>query len=157
MLVFFFMAQYKTHSTFNIFLALPLFLWAIVYFFHPQLNLIITFSACFAYATLFMNPDQDITNKIKLFSIRGFLTLPFRGYSLIFKHRGISHSFILGTTTRVLWLGGFFYGILYVLDKPFFKRNELIAILKSDHFLYGFSAIILADFCHLLLDFKHKK
>ncbi|NGX34840.1 MAG: hypothetical protein K1060chlam1_01197 [Candidatus Anoxychlamydiales bacterium] len=151
------MAQYKTHSTFNIFLALPLILWGIVYFFHPELNLIITFSTCFVYATLFMNPDQDLTNKIKLFSLRGFLTLPFRGYSLIFRHRGISHSFVLGSATRVLWLGGFFYGILYVLDKPFFKRNELISILKSDHFLYGFSAIILADFCHLLLDFKHKK
>jgi len=151
------MAQYKTHSTFNIFLALPLFLWAILYFFHPHLNLLITFASCFIYATLFMNPDLDVANKIKLFSLRGLLTLPFRGYSMIFRHRGLSHSFIFGTATRVLWLGGFFYGILFALDKPFFKKNELLAILQSDYFLYGFSAIVLADFCHLILDFKHKK
>jgi len=150
------MAQYKTHSAFNIFLALPLFLWGIFYFFKPSYELILTFGVCFIYATLYMNPDLDLANKIKLFSIRGILTLPFRFYSLIFSHRGISHTFFLGTVTRVTWLGGFFYGILFLLDKPFLHKNELISLLKSDYFLYGFSAIVLADFCHLILDFKHK-
>ncbi|NGX36820.1 MAG: hypothetical protein K1000chlam1_01673 [Candidatus Anoxychlamydiales bacterium] len=151
------MAQYKTHSAFNIFLALPLFLWGMVYFFNPTYNLIGIFTGCFIYGTLFMNPDLDLANKIKLVSIRGLLTLPFRSYSMIFRHRGISHSFFLGTLTRVAWLSGFFYAILFILDKPFLHKNELISIVKSDYFLYGFFGIFLADFCHLILDFKSKK
>lgn len=150
------MAQYKTHTTFNIFIAFPLLIWFITYFFKPSFNSIFIFSTCFVYATLFMNPDLDLANKIKLFSIRGFLTLPFRGYSLIFKHRGISHSFLLGTITRILWLGAFFYLILYLLKRPFLNKKEILALLKTDLFLYGLSAIIIADFCHLILDFKKK-
>lgn len=148
------MAQYKTHSTFNILIALPLTLWGIVYFLKPSYNLLITFSICFIYSTLFMNPDMDIANKIKLFSIKGVLTLPFRGYSMIFKHRGFSHWIIIGSITRIIWLGAFFYLILFLLNKPFLHQNELIPILKTSYFIYGFSAILLADFCHLLLDFK---
>ena len=49
-----------------------------------------------------MNPDLGLVHKIKLFSLRGFITLPFRGYSKIFKHKGISHSFLLGSFTRII-------------------------------------------------------
>lgn len=148
------MAQYKTHSIFNIFIALPLFVWGISYFFQPSYNLLIIFGTCFTYSTLFMSPDVDLANKIKLFSIKGLLTLPFRGYSKIFKHRGLSHSIILGSITRIVWLGAFFYLVLFLLNKPLLNKKEVVSILKSDYFLYGFTAIILADFCHILLDFK---
>ncbi len=148
------MAQYKTHTTFNVFIAFPLLLWGVSHFFKPSNNSLIFFSICFIYATFFMNPDMDLANKIKLFSIKGFLTLPFRGYSLIFKHRGISHWFIIGSITRIIWLSAFLYLILYLLDKPLLHKKEFISILKTDYFLYGFFAIIIADFCHLILDFK---
>jgi len=152
----FFMAQYKTHNIFNIFIAFPLILWGIFYFFKPSYNLLIIFSVCFIYATLFMNPDLDLVNKIKFFSIKGLLTLPFRGYSLIFRHRGVSHWFLLGTITRILWLSAFFYLILYLVDKPLLHKKEFLSILKTDFFQYGFFAIVTADFCHLILDFKKK-
>jgi uncharacterized metal-binding protein len=151
------MAQYKTHTTFNIFIALPLILCGLFHFFKPSHDLLIIFSLCFIYATLFMNPDMDLANKIKLFSIKGLLTLPFRGYSLIFKHRGISHWFLLGSITRILWLSCFLYLILYLLDISLLHKKELISILENDYFLYGFFAIVLADFCHLILDFKKIK
>ncbi|EKE20870.1 MAG: hypothetical protein ACD_7C00455G0004 [uncultured bacterium] len=151
------MAQYKTHSIFNIFIALPVFIWGIIYFFKPQINLLIIFSSCFTYATLFMNPDVDLANKIKLFSLKGILTLPFRGYSLIFKHRGLSHSILFGSLTRIVWLGSFFYLILFILNKPLFNKRELISLLKSSYFIYGIAAVILADICHLILDYKKIK
>ena len=153
----FFMAQYKTHSFVNIIIALPLFLWGIFYTYKPNYEIMIIFSICFIYSTLYMSPDVDISNKIKLFSIRGLLTLPFRFYSLIFKHSGIFHSFFLGTITRVLWLSSFFYIFLFFLNKPFINNNQLFTLLKGDYFLYGFAAIVLADLCHLILDFKFKR
>jgi uncharacterized metal-binding protein len=151
------MAQYKTHTKFNIILALPFFIWAIVYFFSPSINLLATFIICFIYATLFMNPDLDIANKIKLLSFRGLLTFPFRTYSFIFRHRGISHTFLIGSITRILWLTAFLYLALFFLKKPLFNKEDIISLVKSDYFLYGFFAIVAADFCHLLLDLKIKR
>ena len=151
------MAKYKTHSAFNIFLALPATLWALIYFFNPSYPFLIVFILCFIYSTLYMNPYLDLANQIRLFSIRGILTLPFRGYAYIFKHRGISHSFFLGTVSRVAYLGGFFFLILLALDKPFFNQKEFLKILKSEYFIYGFSGILVADFCHLMLDVKRKR
>ncbi|OGN66749.1 MAG: hypothetical protein A2888_02825 [Chlamydiae bacterium RIFCSPLOWO2_01_FULL_28_7] len=99
-----------------------------------------------------MNPDMDLANKIKLFSLRGILTLPFRGYSLIFKHRGISHSPIFGTFTRICYLGGFFYLLIFFLDAPHINKTIFFNILKSQSFLYGFFGIFFADLSHLVLD-----
>jgi uncharacterized metal-binding protein len=149
------MAQYKAHVSFNILFALPAFLAAMVYFVHPTLNLLIIFALCFVYSTLFMNPDLDVANQIKLISIRGILTFPFRFYSFIFRHRGVSHSFLLGTITRVLWLGGFLLLILYCTDRLYFMKHSM-HILKSRYFLYGMAGIFTSDFSHLILD-KMKK
>jgi uncharacterized metal-binding protein len=151
------MAKYKTHTNFNIFFALPLILFCIWHFLNPSYNLLIIFIVCFIYATLFMNPDMDIANKNKLFSIKGLLTLPFRVYSLIFKHRGLSHWIILGSVSRILWLSVFLYLILYLLDKSLLNKKDFFSILRTDYFLYGFFAIVLSDFCHLILDFKISK
>ncbi len=149
------MAQYKTHVSFNILFALPAFLAAIVYFIHPSINLLIIFAGCFVYSTLFMNPDMDVANQIKLISVRGILTFPFRFYSFLFKHRGVSHSFLLGTMTRVLYLGGLLFLILYFADKLYFMKHSM-HILKSKYFLYGVLGIFMSDFSHLILD-KAKK
>jgi len=103
-----------------------------------------------------MNPDLDLSNKIRLFSLRGFLTMPFRGYSLIFRHRGISHSLLFGSVTRILYLGLLFYLFLYILKKPNLSKKHFLMILRSNYFLYGFIAIMLADFFHLALDAKKR-
>lgn len=146
------MANYKTHTKFNIYIALPLFIGSIYYFLNPPYHLLIIFSICFIYATLFMNPDLDVTNQIKLFSIRGLLTLPFRSYSILFSHRGLSHKFLIGSILRILWLSAFVYLTLYLLNKPFLHQKKLLALLKKDYFIYAFASIIAADFCHLFLD-----
>ena len=148
------MANYKTHSSFNIFIALPVILFLLHHFIKPSFNLLITFSICFIYSTLFMNPDLDIANQIKLFSLRGFLTLPFRSYSHFFRHRGISHMFLIGSLTRVLWLGVIAFIIFYIFDISFFNAKKLTTVLHNKHFLYCLFALSLADLCHLMLDIK---
>ncbi len=150
------MANYKIHSTFNLCLALPLLVTGIYYIFHPARDFLLTFIAAFGYSTLFMNPDLDLANKIKLVSIRGFLTLPFRSYSLIFRHRGISHSLFFGSATRILWLTGIGALIFYLLYKTLPSEKALSTLYYSYKYylFYAFAGICLADWSHLLLDLK---
>ena len=149
------MALYKPHIKFNIFF-LPLILIGILFFFKVSILHLIVFSLAFLYSTLFMNPDLDVANQIKLFSIRGMFTLPFRFYSVFFRHRGLSHNVLLGSITRILWLIGFLYLIFYFIDKPIINKKSLVKLLKNSYFIYGMFGIILADFCHLILDYKKK-
>jgi len=153
------MASYKTHSTFNIFLALPALLVGIYYFIHPPYALLVTFIATFAYCTLFMNPDLDLAHNIKLLSIRGILTLPFRLYSLVFKHRGISHSLIFGSLTRIIWLAGMALLVFYLVYKALPSTHNFYAYYKYYKFYiwYAAAGICLADWSHLLLDIKVRK
>lgn len=148
------MARYRTHATFNLLVALPLLIWAAIALFNPTLRHLLIFSAAFAYATLYMNPDLDLANKIKLFSFRGLLTLPFRGYSHLFRHRGLSHLPLIGTVTRILWLSALLYAILVLSGRELPRMTTLQALITSPTFLFGFTGIALADLCHLLLDIK---
>src|SRR3989304_2034863 len=139
------MALYKKHVKFNIFF-LPLILFFIFYIFKSSFLHLTIFSLTFIYSTLFMSPDLDLANQIKFFSIRGFFTLPFRFYSIFFRHRGLSHYPIIGSLTRILWLGGFIYLLFYLLNKPIISKKELFKVLKSSCFLYGLFGVVLSDF-----------
>ena len=147
------MSNYKTHTKFNLLLALPLLIAFFYYFLHTPVFYIGIFSSCFAYSSLFMNPDVDLAHQIKLFSLRGFLTLPFRFYSRIFHHRGLSHNVFLGSVTRILWLSLFLFLVLYLIDLPLDKKNSCYFCVKyQKELLFGFMGIVSADICHLLLD-----
>jgi uncharacterized metal-binding protein len=140
------MANYKNHVRFNLLLALPLLVICIWYWIHPDLSKLLLFSLCFVLATLFLNPDLDLAYKIKLFSLRGVLTFPFRFYSMIFRHRGISHHPLFGTLSRLAWGGGCYWALtlLFSIHTPtLFSWTELVYVL---------SGIFAADLCHLLLD-----
>lgn len=149
------MANYKTHVGFNLFLMLPVLVSSGCYFVQPSEKIVIIFVAAFTYATLFMNPDLDLVHQIKLFSLRGFLTLPFRGYSRICKHRGISHSFLLGSLTRIIWLSA----LVFLFVVSFSLSDITFAFCKKikTNFIYILAGICLADWSHLLLDVKKTK
>lgn len=146
------MANYKTHTGFNLFFTLPISVGLGYYFIQPSEKLLVTFTAAFIYGTLFMNPDLDLVHQINLFSLRGFLTLPFRGYSKVFKHRGISHSFLMGSFTRIIWLSA----TVLLLSFSFSFSGNIFSFCKQYkiHFLYALAGICLADWSHLLLDVK---
>ncbi len=152
------MAQYKTHTFFNLIIGLPLSLFALWYFFHFKEKEIAVYSLSFCYASLFMNPDMDLAHKIRLFSLRGLLSLPFRLYSRIFSHRGLSHSVLFGTLTRVLWLFLAALAVAYIFEISFLKEKNLLLFIKSHQsiFILIFSGFFLADICHVFLDKIHK-
>ena len=121
------MSSYKQHTRFNLFIALPILLIGVAYFIHPHRYLMITFAASFAYATLFMNPDLDLANQIRLLSLRGILSLPFRSYARCFSHRGLSHHIIFGSLTRILWLSGWFALIFFICYQSLPKTCSILS------------------------------
>ncbi len=153
------MALYKGHVKFNLLIALPLLLAGIYFCIKPTYPFIVTFGVVFTYCTLFMNPDLDLANQIRLFSIRGLLTLPFRSYAKLFSHRGLSHNLLLGSLTRILWLSGWALLGFVIYFKAFPTKKSLLSLYYSyqPYIFYGLAAICLADWCHLLLDRKELK
>ena len=150
------MSSYKGHCSFNILFALPALIAAQMYFFNPNPAFSFTFIGAFVYTTFFMNPDLDLVHNIKLLSLRGFFSLPFRAYSGVFKHRGISHSFFLGSLTRIAWLFGISFLLFILVFQTFPSKTSFFLYWKQykPFLLYGFAGICLADWCHLLLDLK---
>jgi uncharacterized metal-binding protein len=168
----------KKHKKINLIL-LPLLL-VLIYFFYPNELHIIIGTLFYVYATFWFNPDADITNQTKMFSINGLMTLPMRlSFAPFFKHRGISHSF-LGTLLRILCLGVFVLATLYLyllvskfVATGFITTSDLLKTLintgvgghtiigfiikKKAYFVAGLIGIIISDFVHILSDkiFKH--
>jgi len=153
------MAMYKQHAQFNLFIALPILMGAMYYFLHPARDLMFTFAGTFAYSTLFMNPDMDLANQIRLMSIRGILSIPFRSYSKVFSHRGLSHNLILGSFTRIAWLLAWGALAFLIVYKSLPTKGSILKFYKhyQPFILYGFGGICLADWGHLLLDMKEVK
>lgn len=133
------MPAYRTHVAVNLSLGLPIALAAIRHLATP--NEILSFSAAYIYGTLLLHPDLDLAHKIRLFSWKGLLTLPFRLYSRLFRHRGLSHMPVIGTLTRVAWLMGLFY----LLDWAYPSLN-------NTHTWFAIGGLTVADFFHVLLD-----
>jgi uncharacterized metal-binding protein len=154
------MPKYKTHCYFNSLFALPL-LILFLYLLKTESKYLAIFSCSFIYSTLFFSPDLDLIHKIKLFSIRGILSLPLIGYSKVFKHRGFSHLIVFGTLSRIVWAALIvfvFLAILLSFERANFIKEGVLNFIKEEKtsFFYLFLALFCADGCHILLD-KVKK
>jgi uncharacterized metal-binding protein len=138
------MPAYRTHIRLNLFLALPLLSYGL--FNNNTLADAGCFSLGFIYSTFFLHPDLDLARQIKLFSIKGLLTLPFRPYSYFFHHRGLSHWPLIGTLTRLLWGGAmlWIFSILTHMNMPALEINPAI--------LWGLAGLACADLTHSVLD-----
>lgn len=153
------MSNYRTHVAFNLIAGLPASLLSLHYLLEPTPALLGTFSLSFAYSTCFMNPDLDLVHQIKLKSIKGFFSLPFRLYSKVFKHRGLSHSILFGTLTRVLWLSAVGFAIFFAFYQTAPTQRSLMAYFEHHklYIYYALAGVVIADWCHLLLDYRHNK
>lgn len=148
------MSDYRTHTSFNLLFALPLVIIACSDLLHLAWNSTLTLASCFTYGTLFMSPDLDLAYNIRLGSVRGILAIPFRSYAVLFRHRGLSHSLLFGTVTRLLWLGMFIMAILFLFYEidPSSKSFTLFFIKHKMTLAAAFGGLFVADACHLLLD-----
>jgi len=62
------------------------------------------FTGAYLFSSLLLSPDLDLRHNRsrRRWGLLGFLWIP---YTKIFKHRGVSHSLLLGTLTRLGYLG----------------------------------------------------
>lgn len=172
-----------THIKVNSYIFLPIFIGSLYFFTTKSIELLTTAAASFLYATLYLSPDDlDMAKNVKLFTVRGVLTFPFRGLSNVLKHRGVSHTLfgpIIKISILLIFsiLGIFFYQVLsYFILNDGITTHALRAIafdtatnLKNQtptiftslinykmHVIYGLGAIFVADAGHIILD-KVKK
>ncbi len=148
------MPNYRTHTKINLLLVLPVLTTIGILLAFTENTYLWTFAISFLYGTLFMSPDLDYANKINSWSLRGFLSIPFLSYAKIFRHRGLSHSILFGTMTRILWLAGhaLLFLFLFYHIKP--TPQALLSYLSSFqmYFIYGFSGLFLSDATHIIVD-----
>lgn len=98
----------KTHLRIELFL-LPL--WGALFFFVAERSQLIplnwelgaVFVGAYLFSSLLLSPDLDLryNRSRRRWGPLGFLWIP---YTKIFKHRGVSHSLLLGTLTRLGYL-----------------------------------------------------
>lgn len=152
------MSNYAGHARFNLLLLLPV-AGAAAYFLGLPLPSILLAAGAFAYGTLFMSPDLDLAYQIRLASLRGILSIPFRSYARLFSHRGLSHSVFFGTATRIVWLLLFILLALFLWNlvapllhlRPSRPFEETLRHYQPQ-LLCSLAGLLLADWGHLLLD-----
>ncbi len=115
------------------------------------------------FSTLIFSPDTDLMPKKRSGPLQ-FVLYP---YSILFKHRGVSHGLLFGTLTRVIYgivLGGL---LVFVLSKMgyldleartywqrlfefFSEYNYQLPVYRSVTWLY--IGLAFADACHIIVD-----
>lgn len=173
-----------THVKVNSYIFLPVFMATLYFFVTQQIGMLMTAAVSFLYATLYLSPDDlDLAKNVKLFSVRGILTLPFRGISNVLKHRGVSHNLLIAPFLKIFILlltvgaGIFFCQVMgHMLSQNGISSHALRAIAigtamgindktpgiisylnaYQEHICYGLGAVLVADAGHILLD-KIKK
>ncbi len=155
------MAKGKSHDRFNLIIGsiltgsmlgfgLSAYIWA-------------PFSIAWLFSTLFFSPDIDIMPK-KRSGVLAFFIFP---YSIIMKHRGISHHPLWGTISRIAYGIIFFTLITFILKRMGyinFTEEDFIKNLISFFYNYDyklveykiiswfFAGLFLADLGHIFLD-----
>ena len=155
------MASGRWHDRFNIFLLLMLntvFITNQIHYLY-----IIIFSSFWLFSTLMFSPDADLMPKKRAGLLRIFLY----PYSMISKHRGMSHRFLLGTITRVLYCLLMIMFVIFILNRmgeisysaDSFSREILYLIenfsledKKSLIIIWGILGFWGADIGHIFLD-----
>ena len=147
------MPNYTSHIIFNF---VVLFIIYIVIYDENILTLsqLIIFSLSYLIGTTLITPDLDIKSKCSKWL--GILSLPYRK---ILKHRGISHHWLFGILTRIVY----FSLILMIFISSFLLLTEynvfiflnitfqLFVEYKIETFLF-FIGLFLSNLMHVFLD-----
>jgi uncharacterized metal-binding protein len=116
------MSSFKTHRRFN-YLLFTIGCLILNYFNLFNLYMMITFAIGFILGTEFITPDLD--GQSTPTQRWGFLWIPYR---ILRKHRGISHSYVLGFIERIAYL--------------FLLISILILLIKSEAYISTIKYII---------------
>jgi uncharacterized metal-binding protein len=92
---------------------------------------LLTFSGAFLAGTFMLSPDLDLAEQNvdskRNWGFLGFLWIP---YGMMFSHRGLSHTWIVGPLTRVLYLGVLLAVPIWFLRQPVLE-TELPGVTRG--------------------------
>jgi uncharacterized metal-binding protein len=92
---------------------------------------VLCFSGAFAAGTFLLSPDLDLAEQNvdskKNWGILGFLWIP---YGMMFSHRGLSHTWLVGPLTRVLYLVLLLALPIWLLRQPILE-TELLGVSRG--------------------------
>jgi uncharacterized metal-binding protein len=157
--------QYKEHCISNLIVGTLLVTVLASYEIPTTLRLI--FASSFVLATFLLSPDLDLFHSSPSKNW-GYMKAIWWPYSKIFKHRGLSHTPILGTWTRLGYIFAVFFLIFLAYD-IFTHKNvdlsnlQMMASQRFEHtesyfeenrtvFISAFAGITASDFTHLVVD-----
>jgi uncharacterized metal-binding protein len=147
----------KTHLRIELFL-LPIFATLFYLFVNTSWAAVALFAGAYLFSSLMLSPDLDLryNHTRRRWGLLGFIWIP---YTKIFKHRGVSHSLLFGTLTRLGYLG--LLAVLIIWGLSYFDLWPLpVAQLASgpiDLWLVGIlvAGLWLPNILHTLVDHIH--
>ncbi len=147
----------KTHLRIELFL-LPVFGTLFYLFVDVSWTAVALFAGAYLFSSLMLSPDLDLRHNQarRRWGLLGFVWIP---YTKIFKHRGISHSFLFGTLTRLGYLG--LIAVLIAWGLSYFKLWSIpVAQLSSSHIDLSLVGILVAglwlpNILHTFVDHLH--
>ncbi len=104
---------------------------------------VVSFVIGWLFATLIFSPDTDVMPK-KRSGVLQFFLYP---YSILFKHRGVSHMIFVGTLVRVL------YGLIVMTIMLFVLNGMGYITFGASHFLSGVLSYF-SNFDYHLIQYK---
>lgn len=110
------------------------------------------FAGAYLFSSLLLSPDLDLHKNAarRRWGPLGFLWAP---YSKVFKHRGLSHSLVLGPLTRLVYLGLVFGAVIGGLRALGFALPEKLPFLLDPRVLLALGiGLYLPNVLHVLLD-----
>lgn len=141
----------KTHFAVEL-LLWPGFMVGYSYFFQPMWGELALFGGAYLFASLLLSPDLDLRHNStrRRWGPLGFIWVP---YFTIFKHRGMSHSLMFGSLTRLVYLGVIFGLVLVGLSSlGFALPGEAPAWLNVRILVILGAGLYLPNVLHVLLD-----
>ncbi len=114
------------------------------------------FAGAYLFSSLWLSPDLDLHKNAarRRWGPLGFLWTP---YSKVFKHRGLSHSLVLGPLTRLVYLGlvlaAVIAGLSYLWGLALPPAEKAAAFWQNREVLWALGAgLYLPNVLHVLLD-----
>jgi uncharacterized metal-binding protein len=123
---------------------------------------IVLFGLAYLFSSLLLSPDLDLRhNRTRnRWGVLGFVWIP---YTWVFKHRGLSHSLILGPLTRLAYLGlvGTVAALsFWVVERFLVSADWKFPQIDIDAYTYYWLAILIGglwipNMIHILVDRVH--
>ncbi len=116
------------------------------------------FAGAYLFSSLLLSPDLDLRHNRsrRRWGLLGFIWIP---YTKVFKHRGVSHSLLFGTVTRLGYLG--VLSLLIALGLSYFRvwavPLDSLAAVPVDLKLLGIlvAGLWLPNIIHTVTDHVH--